>query len=185
MRKLIAAMNITLDGYCDHTSMGADDEIHDHYRDLLRSGDAVIYGRVTYELMLYWKSVIDRPTGDKSTDEFAAAIDEITKIVYSRTLKNVDWRNTELKREIIPEEMIALKRQSGRDIFVGSPGLIVALAKLNLIDEYQIAVHPAVVGHGLPLFKGISERIDLKLQKTKVFGGGAVIMYYETTGGRR
>ena len=179
MAKLIAAMNMTLDGFCDHTAMIADDEIHQHYSELLRSADTVIYGRRTYKLMEYWKSVVENPTGNESMDEFAVAIDDIQKIVYSRTLEIVDWKNTELKREIVKEEILELKQQAGRDILVGSPSLIVATAQLGLIDEYQLGVQPTVVGTGLPLFKNIVDRIDLKLLKTKTFGCGAVIHYYE------
>jgi dihydrofolate reductase len=184
MRKLIAAMNMTLDGFCDHTSMIADDEIHQHYADLLRSSDTVIYGRITFQLMEYWKSVVENPTGNKATDDFAQAIDNIQKIVYSRTLKNVDWKNTELKNEIVKEEIIDLKQRVGKDILVGSPSLIIALAKLELVDEYQLSIQPAVVGSGLPLFKSITDRIDLKLLKTKTFGLGAVTLYYEPTENR-
>jgi dihydrofolate reductase len=181
MRQLIAAMNMTLDGFCDHTSMTADDEIHQHYADLLRDADTIIYGRITYQLMEYWRSVVENPTGNKATDDFAMTIDNISKIVYSRTLESVDWKNTELKKEIVKEEILDLKQQEGKDILVGSPGLIVALGKLGVIDEYQISIHPTVVGSGLPLFKNISDRIDLKLLKTKTFGCGAVIHFYQTT----
>jgi dihydrofolate reductase len=181
MRKLIAAMNMTLDGYCDHTAMIADDEIHQHYADLLRSGGAVIYGRKTFELMEYWKSVLENPTGNKSMDDFAVAIDDIQKIVYSRTLANVDWRNTELKREIVKEEILELKERPGKDLFVGSPSLIVELGNLHLIDEYQLGVQPIVVGSGLSLFKNVTDRIDLKLLRTKTFGCGAIILYYKPT----
>ena len=177
MRKLIAAMNMTLDGYCDHTAMGADEEIHQHYADLLRSADAIIYGRVTFGLMEYWKSILETPTGDKQMDDFAHAIDDVKKIVYSRTLDSVDWRNTELKREIVKEELVELKEQPGKDIFVGSPSMIVQLGNLKLIDEYQLGVHPTVVGTGLPLFKTITDRIDLELLNTKTFSCGAVFLY--------
>jgi len=178
MAKLIAAMNMTLDGFCDHTAMIADDEIHDHYTDLLRSAGTVIYGRITYQLMEYWRSVLENPTGNKSMDEFAEAIDDIPKIVYSRTLESVDWRNTELKREIVKEEILDLKQRAGKDIFVGSPSLIVALGNLDLIDEYQLGVQPTVLGNGLQLFKNIEDRIDLTLLKTKTFGCGAVFLNY-------
>lgn len=181
MRKLIAAINMTLDGFCDHTAMIADEEIHQHYTELLRSADTVIYGRITYQLMEYWKPFVDNPTGNKSMDDFAAAIDDIQKIVYSRTLKNVDWKNTELKSEINKEELLDLKQQAGKDILVGSPGLIVALGNLGLIDEYQLGVQPTVLGSGLPLFRNIKDRIDLKLLKTKTFGCGVVAHYYEPT----
>jgi dihydrofolate reductase len=183
MRKLIAAMNMTLDGFCDHTAMVADDEIHQHYSELLRSADTIIYGRITYQLMEYWKAVVENPTGNKPMDEFAVAIDNIQKIVYSRTLKNVDWKNTELKNEVSKEEVLELKRQPGKDILVGSPSLIVDLAKLDVVDEYQLSVQPTVLGSGLPLFKNVTERIDLKLLKTKTFGCGAVTHYYQPTTG--
>ena len=102
MRKLIAAMNMTLDGFCDHTAMIADDEIHDHYNELLKNTGTLIYGRITYQLMeSYWPIVVNDPTGNKPMDDFAVLIDNIPKIVFSRTLKNVEWKNTTLKKEII------------------------------------------------------------------------------------
>ena len=185
MRKLIAAINITLDGFCNHTAMIADEEIHQHYNELLSNAGALIYGRITYQLMeSYWPSIVKNPTGNKPMDEFAVLIDNIPKIVFSRTLKNVDWKNTKLKKEVIKEEVLELK-QSGnggsKNILVGSPGLIVALTQLDLIDEYQLAVQPIVLGSGLPLFKNVKDRVNLKLLKTKTFGCGAVALYYEPT----
>ena len=186
MRKLIAAMNMTLDGFCDHTSMNADDEIHQHYNDLLSEADTLIYGRTTYQLMeSYWPAVVREPTGNKPTDDFAVLIDGISKIVYSRTLKNVDWNNTELKNELVKEEILELKQKIGKNILVGSPSMIVAFSQLGLVDEYQLGLHPTVVGTGLPLFKNINDRIDLKLSKTKTFGCGALMLYYEPTKGSR
>lgn len=184
MRKLIAAINMSLDGFCDHTSMNADEEIHDHFTELIRSGDIILYGRKTYQLMEYWKSVVENPTGERSMDDFATAIDGIQKIVYSRTLDSVDWGNTELRREVDRDEILMLKQQPGRNIFIGSPSMIVTLGNLGLIDEYHLVLHPTVVGSGLPLFKNIPERIDLKLLKTKTFAGGALALYYETTAGQ-
>ena len=181
MRKLIAAINMTLDGFCDHTAMTADDEIHEHYNELLSNAGTLLYGRITYQLMeSYWPSVVKNPTGNKPVDEFAVLIDNISKIVFSRTLKNVVWKNTKLKKEISKEEILELKQQAGKNILVGSPGLIVALTQLDLIDEYQLGVQPTVLGSGLPLFKNIRDRIDLKLLKTKTFGCGAVMLYYES-----
>jgi len=185
MRKLIAAMNMTLDGFCDHTAMIADDEIHQHYNELLSNADTLIYGRITYQLMeSYWPSVVKDPTGNKPMDEFAVSIDNISKIVYSRTLKNVLWKNTTLKKEIIKEEVLELKQSrngGSKNIVVGSPSLIVAFSQLDLIDEYQLSVQPTVLGSGLPLFKNIKDKIDLKFLKTKTFGCGAVMLYYEPT----
>ena len=179
MRKLIAAMNMTLDGFCDHTAMIADDEIHQHYTELLRTGDTVIYGRVTYQLMEYWPTVLKSPTGNKAMDEFAVAIDNISKIVFSHTLKNVEWKTARIAKRSVEEEILELGKQRGGDIFVGSPGLIVQCTNLNLIDEYQLSVQPTIAGKGLSLFKNINKRVDLKLLKTKTFGCGAVIFYYE------
>src|ERR1041385_5231199 len=173
MRKLIAAINMTLDGFCDHTAGIADDELHQHYNELLSNADILLYGRITYQLMeSYWPTVVKNPTGNKPTDEFAVLIDNISKIVFSRTLQHVDWKNSTLKKEIIKEEILELKRQAGKNIFVGSPGLIVACTKLNLIDEYQLCVHPVILGKGLPLFKNITDSVNLKLLKTKAFSAG-------------
>jgi dihydrofolate reductase len=180
MRKLIAAINMTLDGFCDHTAMIADEEIHQHYNELLSNADTLIYGRITYQLMeSYWPSIVKNPTGNKPMDEFAVLIDNISKIVFSRTLKNADWKNTKLKKEVIKEEVLDLKQQAGKNILVGSPSLIVALTQLDLIDEYQLGVQPIVLGSGLPLFKDLRDRVNLTLLRTKTFGCGAVMLYYE------
>jgi len=179
MRKLIAAINMTLDGFCDHTAGIPDEEIHQHYADLLNSAGTALYGRITYQLMEYWQTVLKNPTGNKSTDEFAVAIDRIPKIVFSRTLKNVAWESAKLANQGIEEAVSALKQQAGKAILACSPSLIAALTKLNLIDEYQLCIHPVIAGSGLPLFKNISETITLKLVKTQTFSGGAVILYYE------
>ena len=172
-------MNMTLDGYCDHTAMSADDEIHQHYTELLRAADAIIYGRKTFELMEFWPPLVENPSGNKAMDEFAVAIDKVHKIVYSRTLESVDWKTAEIRREVVGEEIANLKQQVGKDIFVGSPSLIVQLANLGLVDEFQLAIHPTIAVTGLSLFKNIANRTDLKLLKTKTFGCGAVIHYYE------
>jgi len=179
MRKVIAAINMTLDGFCDHTATIADGEIHQHYDELLKSADTIIWGRVTYQLMEYWPTVIKNPTGNKPIDEFAVTVDKIAKIVFSRTLKNVEWRNTRITKGDIKEEVLALRQQSGKDILVGSPSLILASLNLNLIDEFQLCIHPVIAGNGLQLFKNITDRIDLKLVRTKTFGCGAITLYYE------
>ena len=129
--------------------------------------------------MEFWRTVLENPTGDKAMDDFAVAIDNIPKIVFSRTLKSVDWKSAKLASQDLDKEVLDFRQQTGKDVLVGSPGLIVALTKLNLIDEYQLCVHPLIAGSGLPLFKNISEKIMLKLIKTKTFTGGAIILYYE------
>lgn len=182
MGKLIAGINMTLDGFCDHTAGIADEETHEHYSEVLRNADTIIWGRITYQLMeSFWPSVVANPTGDKSIDEFAVVADNINKIVYSRTLDHVNWKNTTLKNELVKEEIIDLKQQAGKDILVGSPSLIVAFGELGLVDEYQLAIHPVVLGSGLPLFKNVKDKIDLSLVKTKTFRSGVIALYYEPT----
>ncbi|MEQ1587086.1 MAG: dihydrofolate reductase family protein [Cyclobacteriaceae bacterium] len=189
MRKLIAAINMTLDGFCDHTGMIADEEIHQHYADLLSNADAVLYGRITYQLMQFWQTLIKNPSGEKSMDDFAIAIDKIPKIVFSHHLKSTDpiaigWDSAKLSNRPLEEEVLELKQSQmggSKDVFVGSRSLIIQLMKLNLIDEYQLCVHPVVAGSGLPLFENINDRVILKLIKTKTFSGGAVTLYYEPT----
>lgn len=171
---------MTLDGFCDHTLGIADEETHQHYTDLLNSTGTLIYGRITYQLMEnFWPTIIKNPTGKKDLDDFAVAIDNIPKIVFSRTLKNVEWESARVADRSIEEEISELKQKPGKDILVGSPSLIVATLNLGLVDELQISVQPIIAGKGLPLFKNINDRIDLKLLKTKTFGCGSVVFYYE------
>jgi dihydrofolate reductase len=182
MRKLIAAINMTLDGFCNHTAVVADDEILQHYNELFSNADTILFGRITYQLMeSYWPNIVKNPTGNKPTDEFAVLIDNISKIVFSHTLKNVDWKNVKLAREGIKEEVLELKQQAGKNILAGSRSLIVTLMNLNLIDEFHLCVHPIIVGNGLRLFININDRINLKLLKTKNFSCGAVMLYYKPT----
>jgi dihydrofolate reductase len=179
-RKLIAAINMSLDGFCDHTAMIPDDEILQHYNDLLSNADTLLYGRITYQLMeSYWPTVVKNPTGNKPNDEFAVLIDNISKIVFSRTLENVNWKNVKLAKGDIKEEVLELKQQAGKNILAGSPGLIATLMQLDLIDEYQLCVQPIILGNGLRLFKNINDGINLKLIKTKIFGSGSITLYYE------
>jgi len=181
MRKVIAAINMTLDGFCDHTAIIPDEEIHQHYTELLSEGDAILYGRITFQLMEYWQPLLKNPSGEKTMDDFAMAIDKIPKIVFSHALKNVEWESAKLANRTIEEEVLELKQQSGKVIFVGSRSLIIQLMKLNLIDEYQLCIHPVIVGNGLPLFENINDRTILKLIKTKIFSSGAVTLYYAPT----
>lgn len=184
MRKIIAAINMTLDGFCDHTAGLPDEEIHQHYTELLGQADSILYGRTTYQLMEFWQTLLENPSDEKSMNDFAIAIDKIPKIVFSHTLKNVEWDSARLSDQTLEEEVLELKQSSqggSKTILVGSPSLIIQLMKLNLIDEYQLCVHPVVAGSGLPLFENINDRTILKLIKTKTFSGGAVTLYYEPT----
>src|SRR5690606_30215378 len=132
------------------TAILPDEEIHQHYRQLLNDGDVILYGRITYQLMEFWRTLVKNPSGEKSMDDFAIAMDKIPKIVFSHTLKNLDWESAKLANRSIEEEVLELKQQSGRDILVGSRSLIIQLVKLKLIDEFQLCIHPVVVGSGLP-----------------------------------
>jgi dihydrofolate reductase len=179
MRKIIGALNMTLDGICDHTAGIPDSEIHQHYTELLGQGDAILYGRTTYQLMEFWRTVLENPTEEKSMNDFAITIDKIPKIVFSHTLKNVDWKSATIAKRDLKNEVLALKKQSGKDILVGSRSLIIQLLKLNLIDEFQLCIYPLVEGKGLPFFEDVNDRIIFKLVKTKTFESGALLLYYQ------
>ena len=172
---------MTLDGFCDHTAGIADEETHQHYKELISNSGVILYGRITYHLMeSYWPDVVQNPTGIRSTDEFAVTIDSLPKIVFSRTMKNVKWETAKLANKDLAEEVLALRQQPGKDILVGSRSLIAGLMNLNLIDEFQLCVHPVILGSGLtPLFKDIENRINLTLLRTKTFKCGALVLYYE------
>ncbi len=172
---------MTLDGNCDHTAGISDEEIHQHYTELLGQGDAILYGRTTYQLMEFWRTLLENPSEEKSMNDFAAAIDKIPKIVFSRTIKNVEWKSATIAKRDLKDEVSELKKQSGKDIFVGSRSLITQLMELNLIDEYQLCVYPVVAGKGMRLFENVNDRTIFKLVNTKIFRGGAITLYYETT----
>lgn len=179
MRKVIAAINMTLDGICDHTAFIPDEDIHRHYAGLLDDAGVILYGRTTYLLMQFWQTLLIKPSGQKSMDDFALAIDKIPKIVFSQTLKNTDWDTAKLATKEIEREVLELKQQSGKDILVGSRSLIIQLINLNLIDEFQICINPMIEGKGLPLFDNIINRKIFRLLKTKIFGSGAIVLHYE------
>lgn len=179
MRKVIAAINMTLDGVCDHTAGIPDEELHEHYRDLINNGGVILYGRTTYQLMQFWQTLLKNPSGEKPMDEFAAAIDKIPKIVFSHSLKNTDWESATLANQSIEEEISELKQQQGKDILIGSRSLIIQLLNLHLIDEFQICIHPMLEGKGLLLFDQLKDRTIFRLLKTKILGSGAIVLYYQ------
>lgn len=182
MRKLIASLNITIDGFCDHTAVIADEELHENANELLHNADTMIFGRVTYQLMERgWPPIVKNPTGDKAVDEFAVLIDNMHKIVFSRSLKNASWKNSTLASGPIEEIVLKLKQRQGggtKNILVGGPSIVLTLMKANLIDEYQFCLQPIILGTGLSLFKNISERIDLTLTKEKKLASGVMILNY-------
>ena len=181
MRKLIAGINMTLDGICDHTAGIVDEALHQHYNEVINNSDTILYGRKTYQLMEYWQSVVKNPTGNKAMDDFAISIENITKVVFSNTLttETIGWKNVRVAKQGVEEEVSALKLQEKKDLLVGSPSLIATCLNLNLVDELQLCVHPVVAGKGLPLFKNINQRIIFKLLNTKTFSSGAIVLYYE------
>lgn len=181
MRKVIASINMTIDGFCDHTALSPGEEIHQHYTDLLYEADAILYGRITYQLMEFWRTFLENPSGEKPMDDFAVAIDRVPKIVFSNTLKETDWNTARLTARPLEEEVTVLKQQPGKNIFVGSRSIIIQLLNLHLLDELQLCVHPVLAGGGLPLFEHINHRSELKLTKTKSFSEGAIVLYYEPT----
>ncbi|MFT3704164.1 MAG: dihydrofolate reductase family protein [Agriterribacter sp.] len=181
MRKVIAAINMSIDGNCDHTAGLPDEEIHQHYTDLLDSAGIILYGRITYQLMQYWQTLLKNPSGEKTADDFAIAIDKIQKTVFSHKLKHTDWDSAKLATKPIEELVRELKQQPGKDILIGSRSLIIQLMNLNLIDEFQLCIHPVIAGKGLQLFEQIHDRTIFKLTKTKNFTKGAVTLYYEPT----
>ncbi|MFA6151088.1 MAG: dihydrofolate reductase family protein [Chitinophagaceae bacterium] len=180
-RKVIAAFNMTLDGVCDHTTGIADEGLHQHYADLIDNAGVILYGRITYELMQFWQTLLLNPSGEKSMDDFAISIDKIPKLVFSNTLKNTSWDTAKLSDVSLNEKVLELKQQSGKAILAGSRSLIIQLLNSNLIDEFQICIHPIIEGKGLKLFDEIRNRIMLKLIKTKTLKSGAAVFYYEPT----
>ena len=179
MGRVIAAINMTLDGYCDHTAIDPDEEIHDHYADLLASADTILYGRKTYRLMQFWKTLVDHPSGEKSMDDFAVAMDKLPKVVFSRSILDTGWDSASLATKSLEATVKELKEQSGRDILVGSRSIIMQLLEQKLIDEFQLCIHPVVAGGGLPLFENLEDRTVMKLVTSRAFTGGAVLLCYE------
>ena len=181
MRKVIAAFNTTIDGNCDHTAGIADQELHKHYTSLLENAGKILYGRITFELMQYWQTMLLHPSDEQELDEFAKSIDKIPKIVFSQTLKKTNWETAEIATKPLVEVINELKQEEGKDILIGSRSLIVQLMNLNLIDELQLCIHPVIAGPGISLFEDIENRTVFQLKRTKTFNNGAIILYYSPT----
>ena len=179
MRPLRYSINVTLDGCCDHRETFADEDLHRHAVENLDEADALLFGRVTYEMMeAAFRPPAQRGARPEWTEPFARTIDAAKKYVVSSTLDRVDW-NAELVRGDLGKAVQQLKRESGKGLFVGGVKLPQALAELGLIDEYEFVVHPRVAGRGPTLFAGLSKRVHLKLVSRLEFGSGAVAMRYE------
>jgi len=182
MRKLFVFNLVTLDGYFEGPNReidwhNVDAEFNEYAIDMLNSVDALIFGRVTYELMAsYW------PTPDviKNDPIVAEKMNTLPKIVFSRTLEKVEWNNTRLVKANIEEEIKKMKKQSGKDMaLLGSGSILSQFARQGLMDEYRIMVNPVVLGDGKPLFNDIKDRLNLKFTNTRTFGNGNVLLYYQ------
>lgn len=180
MRKVIFAINITIDGYCGHESgIIADDELHKHFTGILRSSGVEIMGRNTYNLMYpYWHDVAMNQSETKIVNEFARTFDSIPKIVFSTTLKSVEWDNTTLLHSNLKGEIMKLRQQPGKDILIGALSIASQAAKWNLIDEYHFVVHPIIAGEGPRLFEPGGKH-SLELISSKPFSSGAVALHYK------
>ncbi|TGN00046.1 dihydrofolate reductase family protein [Leptospira dzoumogneensis] len=182
MRKVVFAINITTDGCCSHMDMVPDDGLHKYFTDLLRTAGVILYGRITYQLMVpFWPEVARGQSESEITNEFAQVFTSLEKILFSNTLKQVDDQNTRLARESLADEVIALKKQSGKDIFVGSLSLASQLSELNLIDEYRFVIHPVIAGKGPKLFDTIKlqERLLLDFLGSETLQSGITALHYK------
>jgi len=179
MRPIRYSINVTLDGCCDHRAIIADEELHRRSAEKIKQADALLFGRITYEMMeAAFRPPAGTGTGPEGGDSFARTISAAKKYVVSSTLDRVDW-NAELVRGDLGNAVRRLKREPGKGLLVGGVKLPLALAELGLIDEYEFVVHPRLVGHGPTLFAGLSKWIDLKLVSRLEYGSGAVAMRYE------
>ncbi len=180
MRKIIFAINTTINGSVDHTVGIADDELHNFYTDLLNSIDVVIMGRITYQLMeSFWPVAHKYPGSTQSVLRFADKYNSIKKIVFSKTLKEVKWQNSQLTDRNLQEIISELKNQDGKNISAGSLSIALQLLKLNLIDELWIAVHPVVAEKGPRLFEGMDVIKKLNLIDSKTLSSGVVFHHYQ------
>lgn len=181
MRTVIFAINITLDGCCDHTKQFADDETHEHFTQLLREVDLLVFGRKTYQLMVpFWPDVARNQSMTKASNEFALAFDSLNKVVFSRSLAAVEDRKTRIVGTNPGDEILKLKQGQGKPILLGGVDVPSQLIELGLVDEYRFVVSPIVVGEGRRLMEGVHlpERTQLKLAESKIFASGCVALRY-------
>ena len=181
MRKLVFAINVTMDGCVDHTKGIGGDDILEHYTQLLREVDLLVYGRKTYQLMVpYWPEVAKNQSETKADHEFARAFDSTNKLVFSRSLNGAVDRNTRIARTNLRDEMLKLKQEQGKDILVGGVDIPSQLIELGLVDEYRFVIGPTIAGEGRRLFEGVnlSEKLQLKLVESKFFKSGCVALRY-------
>ena len=181
MRKLIFAINTTLDGCVDHTKQSVDEEKLEYFTQLTREVDLQVFGRKTYQLMVpYWPDVLKNPSETKADTDFARAFDATNKIVFSRSLNGVEDKKTRIVRTSLRDEILKLKQEQGRNILVGGVDISSQLMQLGLVDEYRFVVGPTLAGEGRRLLEGVSlpEKLQLKLVESKIFNSGCVALRY-------
>jgi len=181
MRKVVFAINITTDGYCNHTDMIADEELHRYFTGVLRNGSLLLYGRITYQLMVpYWPEVARNQSDSEATNEFARVFDSLDMVVFSTTLKHAEGNKTRIVGGNPAEEVLALKQQPGKDICVGSLSIASQLSERGLIDEYYFVVHPVAAGKGPRLFEAVKpqDRLQLDFIGSETFKSGVVALQY-------
>jgi len=181
MRNVIFAINITLDGCCDHTKQFADDETHEYFTHLMRDVDLQVFGRKTYQLMVpFWPEVARSQSMTKAENEFAKTFASINKIVFSRSLDGAEDENTRIVRGNLRDEILKLKQEQGKNILVGGVSVPSQLIELGLVDEYRFVVGPIVAGEGRRLLEGVSlpESLQLKFVESKIFKSGCVALRY-------
>lgn len=184
MRKVIYSLSVSLDGFAETRERGidwliVDEELHTFFNAQARETGADLYGRRMYELMAaYWPTADSDPSNPACVIEFARIWKDMPKVVFSKTLEKVEW-NSRLVKGDIAAEMARLKAQPGKDLAVGGPTLAASLARLGLIDEYQLFVNPIVLGGGTPFFPAMEHRIDLHLVETRTFRSGVVYLRYQ------
>jgi dihydrofolate reductase len=188
MRKVIFSIPVTLDGFIEGPNREldwviADDDLNEYYANLLRNAGTILYGRVTYELMLgYWPIAKDDPKATRSMLNFANALNPLPKIVFSRSLQHVGW-NTTVKKTVIPDDIYNMKSQPGGDLILGGGAALAQMfIQYRLVDEIQLMVQPTVIGAGKMLFKGIEEGMKLKFLRSQAFQSGAVALCYQPDG---
>ena len=181
MRKLVYAINVTLDGCCDHTKMSGTEEILEHCTLLLQEVDVFVYGRKTYQLMVpYWPNVAKDPSENKASTEYAKAFCSKDMVVFSRTLDSVEDKSTRIVRGDLRDEILKLKQESGKPILAGGVDIPSQLIQLGLVDEYRIVVQPFIAGEGRRLMEGVNlpEKLQLKLVESKPLKSGSIALRY-------
>jgi dihydrofolate reductase len=182
MGKLVFSINVSLDGFADHTvGVGPDDELLGFFSDHLDETDVVLFGRVTYQLMeSYWPHAHKDPKATKGTLEFADKYNAIPKVVFSRTLQEANWNNTRLVKENMIEEVVKLKGQTAKNLLLDGISISQELMRLGMVDEYWIVLHPVLAGKGRRLFEGLNSRANLELVDSRTFRLGVVALHYRS-----